>query len=72
VVLEGDVELSPVAGRPDDATVEELVEHYRGLAGEHEDWEDYRKAMVTERRAVVRIAPNRAYGMLQLPPPSGS
>jgi hypothetical protein len=64
--------LSPVAGRPDDATVEELVEHYRGLAGEHEDWEDYRKAMVTERRAVVRIAPNRAYGMLQLPPPSGS
>ncbi len=72
VVLEGDVELSPVAAEPDDATVNELVEHYRDLAGEHEDWDAYRAAMVTERRAVVRLTPTRVYGMLQLPPPSGS
>jgi PPOX class probable F420-dependent enzyme len=29
VVLEGDVELSPVAARPDDAVVGELVEQYQ-------------------------------------------
>jgi len=67
VVLEGDVELSPVATRPDDATVEELIEYYRALTGEHDDWDAYRAAMVADRRVVVRIRPNRAYGML----PSG-
>ena len=40
---------------------------YRALSGEHEDWDAYRAAMVTERRAVVRLAPDRAYGMLSLP-----
>jgi PPOX class probable F420-dependent enzyme len=70
VVLEGDVELSPVATRPDDATVEELIEYYRALTGEHDDWDAYRAAMVADRRVVVRFTPNWAYGMLQLPPPS--
>jgi PPOX class probable F420-dependent enzyme len=63
-VLESDVELSPVATRPDDATVDELVEYYKVLVGEHEDWDAYRKAMVAERRVVARLKPNRAYGML--------
>lgn len=63
-VLEGDVELSDVAATPDDATVEELVDLYRSLQGEHEDWDDYRVAMVAERRVVVRIRPNHAYGAL--------
>jgi PPOX class probable F420-dependent enzyme len=70
VVVEADVELSPVAADPNDATVNELVEHYQALAGDHPNWDDYRAAMVAERRAVVRLAPRRAYGMLQLP--SGS
>ena len=64
VVLEGDVELSPVASRPDDATVDELVEYYRALSGEHEDWDAYRQAMVADHRVMVRLTPNRAYGML--------
>lgn len=69
VVLEGDVELSPVAGAPDDAIVDELVDLYRAMIGEHDDWDDYRAAMVRDRRLVVRLRPVRAYGMLQLPPP---
>ena len=64
VVLEGDAELSPVAAAPDDATVDELVELYRSLQGEHDDWDEYRAAMVTDRRCVVRLRPNHAYGML--------
>lgn len=66
-VLEGAVELSPVAARPDDDTVAELITYYRVLSGEHPDWDAYRAAMVAERRAVVRLTPDRAYGMLSLP-----
>jgi len=72
VVLDGQVELSPIAARPDDATVDELVMHYRAVLGEHEDWDAFREAMVAERRSIVRFTPERAYGMLDLPPRSGS
>lgn len=65
VVIEGTAEVSPVATEPDDATVEELIAYYRAISGEHPDWDDYRRAMVTDRRAVVRFAPNRAYGLLR-------
>ncbi|MBB2901300.1 PPOX class probable F420-dependent enzyme [Kineococcus radiotolerans] len=61
-VVEGDATLSPVAGREDDATVEELVDLYRALAGEHPDWDDYRRAMVRDRRRVVRLPVGRVYG----------
>jgi PPOX class probable F420-dependent enzyme len=64
-VIEGDVTLSDVTSDPDDDAAEELVELYRSLAGEHDDWDDYRAAMIAERRAVVRINPTRAYGALR-------
>jgi PPOX class probable F420-dependent enzyme len=66
-VLETDVELSAVAESPEDEVVEELVANYREAVGEHEDWDDFRAAMVRDKRVVVRLRPNRAYGMLQLP-----
>jgi PPOX class probable F420-dependent enzyme len=66
-VLEGTADLSPVAAARDDDTVEELVAYYRHALGEHDDWEDYRRAMVDDRRVMVRFTPTRAYGMLQLP-----
>jgi PPOX class probable F420-dependent enzyme len=63
VVVEGDAELSPVAADPHDATVDELVELYRSLQGEHDDWDDYRAAMVADRRLVVRLPVGHLYGM---------
>lgn len=63
VVIEGNADVTPTAAAPDDATVDELVELYRSLQGEHEDWDDYRAAMVTDRRLVIRIRPTHAYGM---------
>lgn len=63
VVLEGDAEVSPTAEAPDDDTVEELVELYRSLQGEHDDWDDYRRSMVEDRRLVIRIRTTHAYGM---------
>jgi hypothetical protein len=63
-------QLSPVATRPDDGTADERVTYYRD--GEHEDTDAYRAAMVTDRRAEVRLVPGRAYGMFSLPPRSGA
>jgi hypothetical protein len=67
VVLEGEADLTAVAADPDDATVDELVALYRDLQGEHPDWAEYRAAMVTEERLVVRLRATRAYGALPLP-----
>lgn len=64
VVLEGDAEVSAVPTAPDDEVVEELIALYRSAAGEHPDWDDYRRAMVADRRVVVRLRPTHAYGML--------
>lgn len=64
VVLDGDADLTPVATAPDDPTVDELIEYYRAVAGEHPNWDDYRAAMVADRRCVVRLRPAHAYGMV--------
>jgi PPOX class probable F420-dependent enzyme len=64
-VLEGDASLSEPVASPDDAAADELVEIYRAISGEHDDWDDYRAAMVRERRVVVRLTPTRAYGALR-------
>lgn len=64
VVIEADAELTPVAASPDDATVEQLVDLYRAVAGEHPDWDDYRAAMVRDRRVLLSLRPTHAYGML--------
>ncbi|MGW5463653.1 PPOX class F420-dependent oxidoreductase [Streptomyces sp. NPDC003996] len=62
-VAEGTAELSPVAQDPHDDTVEELIRLYRDVQGEHPDWDDYRAAMVRDRRLVVRLHVDRAYGI---------
>jgi PPOX class probable F420-dependent enzyme len=66
-VIDGHAELSAVAADPHDATVEELIVLYRAVHGEHPDWDDYRAAMVRDRRLVVRIRPERAYGVVRQP-----
>jgi PPOX class probable F420-dependent enzyme len=63
VVVDGHAELSEVAHDPHDAAVEELIGLYRAIRGEHPDWDDYRAAMVRDRRLVVRIPAERAYGL---------
>ena len=61
-VVDSVAELTPVAADPHDATVDELVEVYRAIAGEHSDWEDYRRAMVADRRVVLRLPVGHVYG----------
>jgi PPOX class probable F420-dependent enzyme len=65
VVAEGDAELTAVAAEPDDDAVAELVDLYRAISGEHPDWDDYRAAMIRERRRVLSFAVTHAYGQVR-------
>jgi PPOX class probable F420-dependent enzyme len=33
-----------------------LVDYYRGISGEHPDWDEYRRAMEQQRRVLLRIS----------------
>jgi PPOX class probable F420-dependent enzyme len=37
-----------------------LVAYYRQVGGEHPDWEEYRAAMVSDRRVLLRLSVERA------------
>jgi PPOX class probable F420-dependent enzyme len=58
VQVEGTAE---IVERPE--AVDLLVDYYRRLAGEHPDWDDYRRAMVDDRRVLVRFEIERASGV---------
>jgi PPOX class probable F420-dependent enzyme len=53
--VEGPVEIISL---PD--AMEPLVDYYRSVAGEHPDWDDYRAAMVRERRVIIAMTIERA------------
>lgn len=54
VQVDGDAE---VIDLPD--AVEPLVDYYRAVAGEHPDWNDYRRAMIDQGKCLIRITPHR-------------
>lgn len=62
VVLEGTARILA----PDTTDSEELRQAfrdvYRSISGEHPDWDEYDRAMVEDRRAVVVVVPGRIYG----------
>ncbi len=39
--------------------VEPLVGYFRAIAGEHSDWDEYRRAMVQQGKSLIRITPQR-------------
>jgi len=55
VYVEGEAE---VVSLPE--AMEPLVEYYRGINGEADDWEQYRAGMERERRVLLRVTPRRA------------
>jgi len=62
-VAEGNAILTPPAAKPHDDTVEALIALYRNIVGEHPDWDDYRQAMITDRRVVLTMPISHIYGM---------
>ena len=35
--------------------LEPLVDYYRSISGEHPDWDEYRQAMVTQNKSLLRL-----------------
>ena len=52
--VDGDCE---VIDQPD--AVEPLVDYFRAISGEHPDWDEYREAMRTQGKSLLRITPTR-------------
>jgi PPOX class probable F420-dependent enzyme len=40
--------------------MEPLVDYYRQVAGEHEDWDDYRNSMRRDKRVMIQVHAERA------------
>ena len=59
VSVEGTAE---IVERPE--AVELLVDYYQRISGDHPDWDDYRRAMVADRRVLVRFQIERCSGVL--------
>ncbi len=55
VQVEGTAEILSL---PD--AMESLVEYYRGVSGEHPNWDEYRQAMERDQRLLIRITIERA------------
>lgn len=65
VSFDGTVELSPEANDPHDATCDLLVDYYERVTGDtHPDWDEYRAAMVSERRLVATFFPTSVVGQI--------
>lgn len=62
VVIDGTASVTSEAAEPHDDTVEALIGLYRSFGVEHPNWDDYRAAMVAERRVVISLTPTNAYG----------
>src|ERR1700742_2661982 len=54
VQVDGDAE---VIDLPE--AVELLVDYYRAIAGEHPDWQGYRRAMLAQGKSLLRVTPVR-------------
>lgn len=67
VQVDGDAEVIDLP-----QAVEPLVDYYRAIAGEHPDWQDYRRAMTDQGKCLIRVTPRR-WGPVAtggFPPPS--
>ncbi|MBA4863775.1 PPOX class F420-dependent oxidoreductase [Streptomyces sp. PSKA54] len=59
---EGMATLTGPGTDPHGPEVEALVEYYRLAAGEHPDWDEYRSVMVSDRRVLITMTVDHAYG----------
>jgi PPOX class probable F420-dependent enzyme len=55
VQVEGNV---TIVDLPD--AMEGLIDYYRGISGEHPDWDDYRAAMERDQRVLIKLDLTRA------------
>ena len=54
IQIDGDVEVFDVPDGLDD-----FVEYFRCISGEHSDWDEYRQAMIDQGKSLLAITPTR-------------
>ncbi|MEV0527209.1 PPOX class F420-dependent oxidoreductase [Streptomyces sp. NPDC050439] len=59
---EGDATLIGPGTDPRGPEVQALVDYYRAAAGEHPDWDEYRRVMVDDRRVLITLTVEKVYG----------
>jgi PPOX class probable F420-dependent enzyme len=59
---EGTASLTGPGTDPFGPEVQALVDYYRLAAGEHPDWDEYRAAMVDDRRVLMAMTVEHVYG----------
>jgi PPOX class probable F420-dependent enzyme len=57
VQVDGDCEVLDASDG--DEALDGFVEYFRNIAGEHSDWDEYRRAMVEQGKSLLRITPTR-------------
>jgi len=64
--LDAVADLGAVTTEPSDQAAEDLVRYFRHVAGDdHSDWDEFRAAMITEQRQILRLRPERAVGQIR-------
>ena len=62
VVLEGAARILAADNTDPEELRQAFRDVYRSISGEHPDWDEYDRAMVEDRRAVVIVVPDHIYG----------
>ncbi|MFI6093349.1 PPOX class F420-dependent oxidoreductase [Streptomyces sp. NPDC051218] len=59
---EGTATLIGPGNDPQGPEVQALVDYYRAAAGEHPNWDEYRKVMVSDHRVLITMTVENVYG----------
>ena len=63
--FDGTAEVSPIATELDGPAMDTLIDAFRAVAKkEHPDWDEFREAMVRERRRVITVTPTSVVGLI--------
>ncbi len=64
--FDGTAEVSPIATETHGPAMDTLIDAFRAVAKkEHPDWEEFREAMVRERRRAIIVTPTSVVGLIR-------
>ncbi len=64
--FDGTAEVSPIATETHGPAMDILINAYRAAAKkEHPDWDEFREAMIRERRRVITVRPTSVVGLIR-------
>ena len=64
--FDGTARVSPIPTTVDDPAMDTLIASFRAVARkEHPDWDEFRHAMVAERRRVITVTPTSVVGLIR-------